>query len=103
MNKPVVSKVIDQATCSAAFQSRSRVIQYNPNAKASQERPKISKNLPNVNMAKKSPVKIMTASQISESAESLRRKRAPTANVTNKLSANQMAERNNKRVSMIYL
>src|SRR5215204_3161385 len=100
MNKPVVSKVIVQVTCPAAFQSRRRVIQYNPNAKANQERPKVSKNLPNVNIAKKSPVKIMTASQISDRAESPRRKREPTANVTNRLSANQMAERYNKRVSM---
>ena len=44
----------------------------------------------------------MAVSQINESAKSPRRKRDPTASVTNRLSANQTAERYNKRVSILF-
>ena len=101
MKSVVVSTVIAQVTCPGAFQSRRRMIHNNPNTKANQERPIISRTLPNVNNAKTAPMKIIAASQINDKVKSPRRKREPTASVINRLSANQMAERYNRRVSMI--
>src|SRR5258707_7368444 len=103
MKSPVVSNVMAQVTCPAAFQSRSLKIHNNPNTKAKAERPKTSRNLPKVNNAMTIPGKMMAASQTTDRVESLCRKREPTASVTSRLSANQMAERYNKRVSMRFV
>jgi hypothetical protein len=76
------------------------MIHTNPNIKAKNERPKISMNLPNVNIAMIFPIKRMAASQRRDTAESARRKRDPIISVPNRLSANQMVERYKARTSI---
>src|SRR6266487_716772 len=100
MKSPVVISVIAQVTCPAAFQSRSLMIHNNPNIKAINERPNISKTLPNVNKAIRFPTKSTAASQSRDRAKSLRRKRDPMISVANRLSANQMVERYKARTSI---
>src|SRR5688572_3311430 len=76
------------------------MIQYNPKLKASNDKPKISSSLPNVNMAMRFPVRMTPVSQRSDSEKSVRRKREPMISVPNRLMANQRAEMYRARTSI---
>ena len=92
-NNPVVTNVMVQVTWPDAFQSRSRIIQYNPKPKTSNEKPKISSSFPKVKMAIRLPARITPVNHRSEREKSLRRNREPIISVANRLIANQRAER----------
>src|SRR6476660_1854596 len=101
-NNPVVIKGVAQVTCPAAFQSRSRKIQYRPSPKAINEKLKISSSLPKVKMAMRLPPRITPVNQSRERVESLRRKRDPMISVETRLMANQIAERYKARTSISF-
>jgi hypothetical protein len=78
------------------------MIQYNPNPKAGNEKPKISSSLPKVKIAMRFPARITPVNQSSDSEKSLRRRRDPIISVAKRLIADQRAERYKMRTSISF-